>query len=146
LDNISFANNFPTALTIATRYRETSCGYYLPNNGDGPFQILSKDYWTGAITRWKFTQAVQDFIDFSKSKWTQYKTKLWINMTYTGWDYTGFINHAWLYNWWIISGDVVNPLAPKYVWDGYDTYTWAVRYWLFPKFLKILDWEVKNTY
>jgi hypothetical protein len=44
LDAISFANNFPTALTIATRYREANCGYYLPKNGDGPFQILSKDY------------------------------------------------------------------------------------------------------
>jgi len=46
LDNISFAYNFPTALTIATRYREANCGYYLPANGNGPFQILSKDYGT----------------------------------------------------------------------------------------------------
>ncbi|MBU0627302.1 hypothetical protein KKG31_02025 [Patescibacteria group bacterium] len=46
LDNISFANNFPTALTVATRYREANCGYYLPGNGDGPFQIVSKDYGT----------------------------------------------------------------------------------------------------
>ncbi|MEI7557984.1 MAG: hypothetical protein WCJ45_04055 [bacterium] len=46
MDTISFANDFPTALTIATRYRETNCGYYLPGNGDGPFQILSKDYGT----------------------------------------------------------------------------------------------------
>jgi hypothetical protein len=46
LDNISFAYNFPTALTIATRYREANCGYYLPANGDGPFQIISKDYGT----------------------------------------------------------------------------------------------------
>jgi len=46
LDSISFANNFPTAMTIATWFRETNCGYYLPNNGDGPFQILSKDYGT----------------------------------------------------------------------------------------------------
>jgi len=46
LDTISFAYNFPTALTMSTRYRETNCGYYLPNNGDGPFQILSKNYGT----------------------------------------------------------------------------------------------------
>lgn len=32
LDNLSFAYNFPTALTIAVRYRETSCGYILPKN------------------------------------------------------------------------------------------------------------------
>ncbi|MDR0282021.1 MAG: hypothetical protein LBI53_01495 [Candidatus Peribacteria bacterium] len=44
IDNISFANNFPTALTIAIRYRESTCGYTLPRNGNGPFQIISKDY------------------------------------------------------------------------------------------------------
>ncbi|MEI8090807.1 MAG: hypothetical protein WCG98_00665 [bacterium] len=76
LDTISFANNFPTALTIATRYREASCGYYLPSNGDGPFQILSKEYGTGQIDENLFTQTVQDFIDFSKAKRQQYKTKL----------------------------------------------------------------------
>lgn len=76
IDSISYANNFPTALTIATRYRETTCGYYLPNNGDGPFQILSKDYGTGAITEAKFLNAIQDFIDFSQAKHLQYKTRL----------------------------------------------------------------------
>lgn len=76
MDSISYANNFPTALTIATRYRETNCGYYLPSNGDGPFQILSKDYGTGQITEGKFLRSIQDFIDFSKAKRTQYKSKL----------------------------------------------------------------------
>jgi hypothetical protein len=76
MDSISFANNFPTALTIATRYREVNCGYYMPANGDGPFQIVSKDYGTGQITESKFLQAIQDFIDFSKAKHTQYTTKL----------------------------------------------------------------------
>jgi hypothetical protein len=76
LDTISFVNNFPTALTIATRYREANCGYYLPNNGNGPFQIISKNYGTGDITEETFQQAVQDFIDFSKAKWLQYKSKL----------------------------------------------------------------------
>ncbi len=76
MDSISFANNFPTALTIATRYRETNCGYYLPNNGDGPFQILSKDYGTGTITEAKFLNTIQEFIDFSKAKHLQYKSKL----------------------------------------------------------------------
>lgn len=76
MDTISFANNFPTALTIATWYRETHCGYYLPANGDGPFQILSKDYGTGQITEAKFLNMMQDFIDFSKAKHLQYKTSL----------------------------------------------------------------------
>ena len=50
IDTISFANNFPTALTLATRYREASCRMYLPGNGDGPFQIVSKEYGAGTLT------------------------------------------------------------------------------------------------
>ncbi len=147
MDTISFANNFPTALTIATRYRETNCGYYLPNNGDGPFQILSKEYGSGAITDDVFMQSIQDFIDFSKAKYQQYKSKLWITLSYTWLDRTGIINHGGLYNGWIISWNIVNPLNPHYLRDGYGSeYSGAIRYGLMPKFLKVLDWEVKNTY
>lgn len=145
LDLISFANNFPTALTIATRYRESSCGYYLPANGDGPFQIISKDYGTGQITDSIFYQTVQDFIDFSQAKWTQYKSKLWISLTYTWWDRTGLVNHAGLYNGGVISWNIVLPNNPKYVYDGYgDAYSGAIRYGLVPKFLKVLQWELWN--
>lgn len=147
LDTISFANNFPTALTMATRYRESNCGYYLPANHNWPFQILSKDYWTWAITETIFLQSVQDFIDFSKAKWQQYKTKLWINLTYTGFDWTGLVNHAGLYNGWLISWWLVNPTNPKYVYDGYgDAFSGAIRYGLLPKFLKVLNWEVESQY
>lgn len=44
LDMMSFAYDFPTALTIAVWRKESSCGFYLPKNGDGPFQIINKDY------------------------------------------------------------------------------------------------------
>ncbi len=152
IDSISFANNFPTALTIATRFRETNCGYYLPNDGDGPFQIRSKDYGTGEITEGKFLTTIQDFIDFSKAKHTPYKTKLWINLTYTGFDMTGLVNHAALYNGATITGSTESwhqalPNNPSYVYDGYgEAYSWATRYGIIPKFLKILDWELQNTY
>lgn len=147
LDTISFANNFPTALTIATRYRESNCGYYLPKNTRWPFQITSKNYGTGDITEEIFVKSVQDFIDFSKTKRGQYRSKLWIDLTYTGADYTGVINHAALYNWGVISWNIVNPNNPHYVFDGYADYTsGVVRYGLFPKFLKIMDWEVKTMY
>lgn len=147
LDTISFANNFPTALTIATWYREASCGYYLPSNGDGPFQIISKEYGTGQINESLFVQTVQDFIDFSKAKRQQYKTKLWISLTYTWLNWTGLINHSALYNGGIISGAIVNPIAPRYVYDGYgDAYSGATRYGVVPKFLKTLQWEIQNTY
>ncbi len=152
MDTISFANNFPTPLTIATRYRETNCGYYLPANGDGPFQILSKDYGTWQITEAKFLQTMQDFIDFSKWKRTQYKTKLWINLTYTGFDMTWLVNHTALYNgatitWSAASGYQALPINPRYAYDGYgQQYSGALRYGLIPKFLKVLDWELKNSY
>lgn len=152
IDSISFANNFPTALTLATRYRETTCGYYMPANGDGPFQIISKDYGTGAITEAKFLQSVQDFIDFSKAKHLQYKTKLWIKLTYTWFDRTGLVNHAALYNGGTITGDATGgyialPNNPHYVYDGYgENFSGATRYGLVPKFLKVLDWELKNSY
>ncbi len=152
MDTISFANNFPTPLMIGTRYRETNCGYYLPSNGDGPFQILSKDYGTWQITEAKFLQTMQDFIDFSKNKYISYKTKLWISLTYTWFDMTGLVDHGALYNGASITGNasswyVALPLNPHYVYDGYgQQYSWAIRYGLIPKFLKVLDWELKNAY
>ena len=152
MDTISFANNFPTALTIATRYREVNCGYYMPNNGDGPFQIISKDYGTGQITEATFLKTIQDFIDFSKAKHTQYKTRLWIKLTYTWFTWTWLINHTALYNGGTITGSdaswyVALPNNPHYVFDGYGPdFTWAIRYGLMPKFLKVLDWELKTSY
>ena len=46
MDSLSFAYDLPTALTLAVRYRESNCGYYLPSNTNGPFQIISKNYGT----------------------------------------------------------------------------------------------------
>lgn len=157
MDNISFANNFPTALTIATRYRETHCKYYLPSNGDGPFQILSKDYGTGEITEKIFTQSIQDFIDFSKSKYQQYKTKLGINLSYTGINLTGIIYHSALYNggtisWSTESGYEILPNNPKYVYEWYTNYnSWefstnTIRHGVLPKFIKTLEYELNNYY
>lgn len=152
MDTLSYANNFPTALTIATRYRETNCGYYMPSNGDGPFQILSKDYGTGQITEAKFLTTIQDFIDFSQAKHLQYKTKLWISLTYTWTNRTWLINHAGLYNgglitWGMATWNTVVPNNPHYLYDGYgEEYSGATRYGLIPKFLKVLNRELQNTY
>lgn len=156
LDDISFAYNFPTALTIATRYKETTCWYYLPIHptygSNWPFQIISKDYWTWAITEQIFIQSVQDFIEFSKAKHTQYKTRLWIELSYTWFDMTWLINHGALYNWAKITWNIQSwyiALAnnPKYLFDWYwPEYSWVNRYWLIPKFIKILDRELQNKY
>ena len=150
IDNISFANDFPTALTIAVWYKESNCGYYLPANGDGPFQIVSKDYGNGEITEDLFKQTIQDFIDFSKSKIDSYNRKAdsnfpEIKISYTWFDYTGVVSFAALYNWWTRTGGMVQPNAPKYVFDGYgQDYSNAKKYWLFPALLKVLEWEMDN--
>lgn len=150
IDNISFANDFPTALTLAVWYRESNCGYYLPSNGDGPFQIVSKNYGNGEITEEIFKQTIQDFIDFAKNKIDNYNKKAddefpEIHISYTGFDYTGVVSFAALYNWWIRTGWMVAPNAPKYVFDGYgEKYANAKKYGLFPAFLKLISWELNN--
>ncbi len=150
IDNISFANDFPTALTIAVWYKESNCGYYLPANGDGPFQIVSKDYGNGEITEELFKQTVQDFIDFAKNKIDSYNKKAdeqfpEIKISYTWFDYTGVVTFAALYNGWTRTWWMVQPNAPKYVFDGYgEKYANAKKYWLFPAFLKVLAWELNN--
>ncbi len=150
IDNISFANDFPTALTIAVWYKESNCGYYLPANGDGPFQIVSKDYGNGEITEELFKQTIQDFIDFAKNKIDNYNKKADdefppLKISYTWFDYTWVVSFAALYNGWTRTWWMVQPNAPKYVFDGYgEKYANAKKYGLFPAFLKVLSWELSN--
>jgi len=150
IDNISFANDFPTALTIAVWYRESTCGYYLPSNGDGPFQIVNKDYWAWEITEEIFKQTIQDFIDFSKKKIDTYNKRVdeeypEIKISYTGFDFTGVVSYLALYNWWTRTWWMVQPNAPEYIYDGYgETYSWAKKFWTYPMFLKVLEREIDN--
>ena len=150
IDNISFANDFPTALTLAVWYKESSCGYYLPANWDGPFQIVSKDYGNGEITEEIFKQTIQDFIDFAKWKIESYNSRAneefpEIHISYTSFDYTGVVSFAALYNWGTRTWWMVQPNAPKYVFDGYwEKYANAKKYGLFPAFLKLISWELNN--
>lgn len=126
LDNMSFANNFPTALTIAVRYRESTCWYVLPKNGDWPFQIVSKHYWTGEMTETLFKQALQDFFDFANNKISRYnksnqKDNLSINLSYTGASLVDLLRFSALYNWlsWASVYWDIQPAAPKYFWEWY---------------------------
>ena len=150
IDNISFANDFPTALTIAIRYRESTCAYYLPSNWNWPFQITSKDYGTWEINEEIFIQTIQDFIDFSKNKIEKYNNRAdeeypEITLSYTGFTYDSILNFAALYNWGTRTWWKVEPNAPEYIFDWYsEDYSWANRYWVIPAFLKILDRELNN--
>jgi len=154
LDNIAFAHDYPTALLISTRYRETNCGYYLPANTRGPFQITSKNYGTGKITEDVFFASVIDFINFSKNKYSRYENinrddGLKVELNYTEFTFTGIVRHSALYNG--LSGYTAYwnalPLNLNYVWDGYTPkFTDATRYGTLPQFLKILEWELTNKY
>ena len=154
LDNLSFANDFPTALTIAVRYRESTCGYTLPRNGDGPFQIVSKEYGTGEINEKIFLQTVQDFLEFSQTKIDRYNDRnaaenLSIDLSYTGASYTDLLRFAALYNG--LSGGTVygeiTPTAPKYFFEGYENDIRTGEHkkdGIFAKYLKVLEWELKQ--
>ncbi len=152
LDSLSFAYNFPTAMTLAVWYRESNCGYYLPANGNGPFQIITKSYGTGTITEGIFLQTIRDYLVFSKNKYQAYSSRLWPMISYTWFTFTGLVNYAALYNGWTLtwsadSGYSVQPNNPKYVYDGYgEAYSGATRYGIIPKFIKLLQRELTTTY
>jgi hypothetical protein len=50
---------------MATWYRESTCAYYLPSNGDGPFQIVNADYGTGDMDEKVFVNTITDFLEFA---------------------------------------------------------------------------------
>ncbi len=147
LDDISFAYNLPTALTIATWYRESTCAYYLPSNGDGPFQIINEHYGTWDITDKVFIETVTDFMEFTKAKFDRYEGQLSWSLSYTWFDLTGISNFAALYNWWTKSWSIIIPNNKSYLYDWYGVdFSGATRYGIFPQFIKALDWEIENKY
>ncbi len=155
IDDIGFTHDFPTALIIAYRYRESTCGYYLPKNGRGPFQITSHDYWIWEITDEVFTQSVVDFVKFSQAKIDRYekanaRSGLTIDLSYTSLNFTGVVRHWALYNslsWNTVYWDI-KPKRPEYVFDNY-TYGSGIdasRNGVMTQFLRALEWELENKY
>jgi len=150
LDDIAFAHDYSTSVLIATRYRESDCGYYLPKNGDWPFQIVSKDYGTWHITEAIFVQSAVDFINFSKNKYERYATSNLasghrVDLHYTGLTLSGIVRHGALYNGlsgYTVYGDI-SPLNPRYVWDNYgQDFSGSVRNGIAVQTLKMLEWEL----
>ncbi|MBP7062328.1 hypothetical protein KA037_02240 [Patescibacteria group bacterium] len=152
VDDLSFVYNQPTSVTLATRYRETTCRWYLPGNGDGPFQIVKNDYGSGDLTLPIFKQTLIDYLEFAQNKFNRFekansKSGLIIGLSYTGLNFTGIVRHGALYN--SLSGKTVygeiQPARPNYVFDGYgEAYSGSKRYGLMPKTLILLDRELKN--
>lgn len=151
LDNLSFSYNFPTALTIAVWYRESNCGYYLPKNGDGPFQIVSKDYGNWPISKVIFETTIKDFLEFSKNKIERYNGKnpaTPINLSYQNINYQDLYKFAGLYNG--LSGGTVYgaiwPSAPKYFFEKMPwEFENGKRNGLFLQTLRALEWELMQN-
>lgn len=150
LDMLSFAYDFPTALTIAVWYRESTCGYYLPRNGDGPFQIVSKDYGNGTITREIFETSIIDFLEFAKGKIARYNQRnpeSPIQLSYGKINYQDLYKFAGLYNG--LSGGTVygdiGPAAPKYFFEKMPgEFENGKKNGLFLQFLRALEWELQK--
>ncbi len=148
LDSMSFAYDFPTPLTLAVWFRESNCGYYLPKNGNGPFQITTKDYGTWAINRAIFETTVEDFLVFAKRKIERYNSKnpeTPILLSYKNFNYADLYKFAGLYNG--LSGGTVygaiGPAIPKYFFEKMPwSFEQGKRNGLFPQFLRVLEWEL----
>lgn len=148
LDTLSFAYDFPTALTIAVWWRESNCGYYLPKNGDGPFQIVSKDYGTGTITKELFEQTIKDFLEFSQRKIARYNSRnpeTPMILSYQNFNYGDLLKFAGLYNGLsgaTVYGDIA-PAAPRYFFEKMPgEYENGKRNGLFLHFLRALEREI----
>lgn len=145
VDDIARAENIPMSLVMATWKMESGCGFYYPDNGDWPFQMLYKNItWTMTIS--KMVNEIQDFAAFTRNKWEWYNTSnvgswLTIWMSYTGRDLTGVVMHWALYNG--LSGAsikwYVQPANPNYVWWRYtEMYSGANKDGLLSNMLKVI--------
>ena len=148
MDLLSYAYDFPTALTIAVWRKESSCGYYLPKNGDGPFQIVSKDYSKVELSPESFEDMIKDFLVFSKHKINWYNLrnpKTPIKLTYDQVNYEDLLKFSALYNglsWGMVYGDIL-PAAPRYFWEKIPwEFEIAKRNGLFGQVLKVLEREL----
>lgn len=149
VDEIAKRNDFPTALIIATWWKETNCNMYNPANGWWIFQITSQYHEQWNIWLIELEQSIEKFIAFTRNKWNyfntnkyhNYKQRFWeanINITYDNYSLRDLRLHSVLYNG--VSSNTTlewntfanNNLNPNVIWpsDGIVT-----------RFLKILYWK-----
>jgi hypothetical protein len=117
VDDRSYAFNMPTPLVLATLDMESSCGWYKPTNGDGVFQVISKDYGTGILTTGQWIMMMYDFSALISGKHAWYHTSNKLSkddcttkntsltgttspicLSYTSMDLDSLIKHGALYN------------------------------------------------
>ncbi|UFX83109.1 hypothetical protein [Candidatus Absconditicoccus praedator] len=151
VDQIAKERNFPTAFIVATWFRESNCRMENPENGDGPFQILSIDYTPGEITKNELEEKINDFIDFSKSKQRYYQTNPMLRehygereltVEYDNYDLRSLRLQAVLYN-----GLTSNNTPTKsYYANGNlnEDFEDSIRDGVITMFLKLIKWEAEN--
>jgi hypothetical protein len=104
IDAVAKEYDFPTAVIIATWFKEHTCKFSNPSNGRWNFQITSHSYPPGDITWENFENQIINFIYFSKAKWEWYDTFQKygpepVKLSYDKIDLTSLRKQAILYNW-----------------------------------------------
>ena len=103
IDAVAREKDFPTALVIATWYREFDCRLENPSNTRWPFQVTSSYKAPGPITTDELKEQVAEFIDFSNAKYDYY-TKLRkfdeipVKLSHSHVDLVSIQKHSILYN------------------------------------------------
>ncbi len=148
VDDLAWSEDLSPAMVIGVWKMEASCRMYYPHNGDGPFQILSKNV-TGDMTVPKFVNEFQDFAAFSRNKRNWYarankKSNLSVDLSYDSLDITWIVRHGALYNG--LSGASIRwniqPANANYVWGRYSAdYSDANKDGLVVVILKFLSWK-----
>ncbi len=157
LNQLGVEQDFPTALIVATWWKEWSCRMSLPANGYGVFQITSHDYGTGDFGGAGLREQAQHFIDFARAKAAYYdKANLasgyTLELNYGQFDYRDLRNHAVLYNAisWTVRKEFLDPRRQDYVignlWSGANVTTGTISDGLVTRFVKLLEWEVNEFY
>lgn len=145
VDDWSFALDLPSSLVTATWLMESGCGWTRPANGDGIFQIVSRDYGTGVMTTGHWIWMMTDFNDFVRAKFTWYNTANKVNNTlpfnYQFIDFTGVVRFGALYNGlsgWTVKWDI-QPISVNYVYGKLnENYSGAVKDGLLVRVMKAM--------
>lgn len=167
VDDWSYALDLPTPLVLATWDIESSCGWYKPSNGDGVFQLVSKEYGSSSqMTKGEWIMMMYDYAQLLKDKMSRYHTANKLNVSscssksttatgqtapiclnYTSMDLDSIIKYGALYNGLSggkIKGDI-QPAAADYVYGKFGSGNQSAKKdGLLMRILKISDYVVKK--
>jgi len=144
IDAIAREYDFPVELIIATWFREHTCKFKNPANGRWNFQIITRYYPPGPITREQFEQQVIDFINFSYGKREFYDQtqNFWpepISLSYNDFDLLSIRKHAIYYN-----GIVSTPEKNVYANQNFNGIRPASADGIVAAFLKVLKYGLEK--